>query len=172
MPSLQAGSVPRRGQEGSEGMAGAVGNNHPSGVLWEVEEDKGHCSTGRGDTTSPKCKRGERWIQRWRSREREIDRETGRETGVENYTHMQRWSETDRTRDTEGKTKNRDKWIELYRAPPHSTQHEGQTQGSTPSRRASAVFHVLPMSAVELIILTEVQPYPSSQSATHSCNKL
>lgn len=51
-------------------MAGAMRNNHPSGLLWGMEEGKGHCSTGRGDTTSPKCKRGERWIQRWRSRER------------------------------------------------------------------------------------------------------
>lgn len=49
------------------------------------------------------------------------DRDTGRETEAKSYAHMQRWSETDRTSDTERKTKNRDKWIGLYRAPPHPT---------------------------------------------------
>lgn len=40
-------------------------------------------------------------------------------------------SETDRARDTEEKTKNRDKWIGLYRAPPYPTQR--LTRGSIPS---------------------------------------
>lgn len=109
-------------------MAEAVGNNH-SGPLRGVEEGKGHCSSGTGDTTSPTCKRGERWIQRWRQREREI--QTGR------LPETQR-SESARTRDREEKTKDRGKWIWPYRAPPHSTQRP--TRGNIPSRRASAVM--------------------------------
>lgn len=80
-------------------------------------------------------------------------RETSRETEGESYAHMQRWSETERTRDIEGKTEHRDKWIGLYL--PHPTQHRGQLEAAHLPEEPLLSF-APSVSAVGLIVLAEV----------------
>lgn len=85
-------------------------------------------------------------------RKGDTDRATGGETREESYAHVQRWSETDKTRDIEGKTTETNG---LSYAVPRPTQHKGQLEAALLPEEP-LLSSAPSVSAVGLIILAEV----------------